>query len=146
MLDIENTGYGDYLNAERIVGKRGGVTRWHSVLNNIFIDCRKHAIEFPNVYNYSNGNIFSLVPPGYLKKTNPAPALILDLDAWRKLYDFEKDGAIAKISAQLDSETLEFTMNIAPVDLNLLSGKGPLENYSGNLKIVIDPRKKTGKK
>lgn len=146
MLDIENSGYGDYLNAERIVGKRGGVTRWHSVLNNVFIDCRKHAIEFPNNYNYSNGNIFSKVPAGFLKMTNPAPALWLDLEAWQKLYDFEKDGAMAKISAEFDSKTLEFTLKTSPENLKLLDGKGPFSSYANDRKVMIDPRRKPANK
>ena len=45
-IDIENTGYGAYLNAKRIVGDRGGITRWHDVRHNIFYDCQKHSIEF----------------------------------------------------------------------------------------------------
>ncbi len=141
MLDIENTGYGDYLNAERIVGKRGGVTRWHSVLNNIFIDCRKHAIEFPNVYNYSNGNIFSKVPAGFLKMTNPAPALWLDLEAWQKLYGWETDGKVGSIDAELDSKNLELTLRFDAQQIDL-KGKGPFDNYVSGTKVLVDPRKK----
>lgn len=142
MLDIENTGYGDYLNAERIVGQRGGVTRWHSVLNNIFIDCRKYAIEFPNSYNYSNGNVFSQVSPGFLKMTNPAPELLLDLESWQKVYDWENDGKMVNVGAEINSKTLELSIKINPEELKLLQGKGPLNTYSNDKKISIDPRRK----
>jgi hypothetical protein len=140
MLDIENTGYGDYLNAERIVGKRGGVTRWHSVMNNIFIDCRKHAIEFPNEYNYSNGNIFSGMPAGYLKMTNPAPSLLLDLEAWQKLYGWENEGQVDGIQGVLDNRKMELTLKYEAQKVNL-TDKGPFDSYESGKKISIDPRK-----
>ena len=141
MLDIENTGYGDYLNAERIVDQRGGVTRWHSVMNNIFIDCRKHAIEFANEYNYSNGNIFSRIPPGFLKMGNPAPALLLDLPAWNKLYNWELDGKMAHIGGELNSSTLKLKMIVPVNQQNLLLNKGPFSEYFNEKEINIDPRK-----
>jgi hypothetical protein len=140
MMDIENSGYGDYLNAERIVGKRGGVTRWHSVMNNIFIGCGKHAIEFPNEYNFSNGNIFSSMPAGYLKMTNPTPSLLLDLEAWQKLYDWEKDGQIAHIKGDLDNRKMQLTLYFDVREVNLRD-RGPFDAYTSGKKISIDPRK-----
>jgi len=140
MLDIENTGYGDYLNADRIVGSRGGVTRWHSVTNNIFIDCRKHAIEFPNMYNFSNGNIFSHVPPGYLKMGNPLPALLLDIEERKKCFGWEKDGKKAEVGGKLNPNSLELSITGKTIELEKLFLKGPFKDYQKFLNINIDPR------
>ncbi|MFO7933330.1 MAG: right-handed parallel beta-helix repeat-containing protein [Bacteroidales bacterium] len=140
-MDIENTGYGSYLNAERIVGMRGGYTRFHRVRHNIFAECGKHAIEFPNRYNESDYNLFSDVNPGYLKMALPAPALLLDLEAWRIAFGWEKNGRLVHIRPVLDSNTLEFSMTVG--DEEELTGveAGPfreIRDYSG---ILLDPRK-----
>ncbi|NJO69572.1 MAG: hypothetical protein HC830_10075 [Bacteroidetes bacterium] len=139
-MDIENTGYGDYLNADRIVGSRGGVTRWHSVTNNVFIDCRKHAIEFANPYNFSNGNIFSHVRPGYLKMGNPLPALLLDLEAWQKCFGWEKDGKRAEVSGKFNPDSLELSITGKENELVKLLHKGPFDSYGRFINIPVDPR------
>ena len=41
----------------RIVGSRGGTSRWNKVLNNIFYHCGK-AIEFANRDNTAEGNLY----------------------------------------------------------------------------------------
>ena len=42
----------------RIVGSRGGTTRWNKVLDNIFYRCGK-AIDFPNRDNTAEGNLYT---------------------------------------------------------------------------------------
>jgi hypothetical protein len=139
-LDIENTGYGSYLNAERIVDMRGGLTRFHRVQRNIFTDCRKHAIEFPNEHNFSDYNVFSGVRPGYLKMANPAPALLLDLEAWRIAFGWEKNGRLATIRAELDPETLMFNMEVEdPASLKDMDA-GPFKKIGSYQNIHLDPR------
>ncbi len=139
VLDIENTGYGSYLNAERIIGTRGGLTRYHRVSRNIFIDCRKHAIEFPNPYNYSDYNLFSQVRPGYLKMTNPAPPLLLDLEAWQKAFGWEDHGAVIDIEAGLDSESLLFDLRVKTDPLpDILAG--PFTELKTMQQVHLDPR------
>lgn len=139
-LDIENTGYGSYLNAERIVDMRGGYTRFHRVTHNIFTGCRKHCIEFPNEHNFSDYNIFSGMKPGYLKMGNPAPPLLLDMEAWQIAFGWEKNGRLADIRATLDTETLEFTMQVEDAASLGNADAGPfkkIKNYEG---VILDPR------
>lgn len=141
ICDAENGGYTDYLNAERIVGTRGGLTRWHKVTDNIFVQCGKYAIEFANEYNFSDGNIFVSMPPGYLRIGNPAPALLLDMEAWQKAFGWEKKGMIInnlKISFQ--PENLELSVSCPEKVADLLAGKGPFQNYHAINKLVLDPR------
>lgn len=140
-FDIENTGYGSYLNAERMVDMRGGYTRFHRVTHNIFIDCRKHAIEFPNEHNSSDNNLFSGMKPGFLKMGNPAPALLLDLEAWNIAFGFEEHGQMAGISAELDTETLLFSMEVLG-DPGLENFEaGPFKKIMAYDTILLDPRK-----
>lgn len=141
-FDIENTGYGSYLNAERMVDMRGGLTRFHRVEHNVFIDCRKHAIEFPNEYNYSDLNVFASMRPGYLKMANPAPALLLDLEAWRIAFGCEPGGRLARMAATLDPETLLFSLEVRdPMDLAGLHA-GPFGALTTCRDVVLDPRKR----
>lgn len=137
-FDIENTGYGSYWNAQRIVGKRGGISRWHSVKHNIFSECRKHAIEFPHIHNFSDANVFSRVKAGYLKIANPEPALLLDIETWRKLYGWEKNGKIQNLHIELDSQKLELSIKNAENNQKA----GPFASYKNFENKNIDPRKK----
>ncbi|MGC9341903.1 MAG: right-handed parallel beta-helix repeat-containing protein, partial [Bacteroidales bacterium] len=140
-IDIENTGYGSYLNAERIVGMRGGITRYHKVLNNVFIDCKKHMIEFPNPQNFSDGNIFGNPKPGYLKIKENGSDLFLDLEAWRQLYGWEENGRIIKASADLNTDKLLLDLEFYTGD-NLDKVKaGPFQKLKSLSKFNIDPRK-----
>lgn len=140
IFDIENTGYGAYLNAPRIVGRRGGITRWHSVVNNIFINCRKHAIEFANVHNFSDKNIFSKMRGGYLTIGNPKPPLLLDLPAWQKLYNWEENGKYSKIAVDFDNKQMQLTIKGNESELKKCTA-GPFKNYHKLKNINIDPRK-----
>lgn len=141
LIDIENTGYGSYLNAERIVGMRGGITRFHKVIGNVFIDCRKHAIEFPNEDNFSNRNLFSGISPGYLKMGNPQPALLLDLEAWRTLYGWEKDGTLCRLKASFNSEKLVLNLECLSPSIERLPPAGPFGRISELKDYQADPRK-----
>ena len=139
-FDIENTGYGSYLNAERIVDMSGGLTRFHRVEENIFIDCRKYAIEFPNEYNFSDRNLFAQVPPGYLKMGNPPPPLLLDLEAWRIAFGWEEHGVVLPMKATLDPETLLFSLEV-PAS-GELKGRtaGPFRQLTSFRGVTLDPR------
>ncbi|NDP20811.1 MAG: hypothetical protein GZ091_07000 [Paludibacter sp.] len=137
IIDAENTGYGAYLNAERIVDMRGGITSYHRVVGNIFIDCKKHAIEFANVNNYSNNNLFVSPRAGYIKIGNPAPALLLDIDATRSLYKWDLNSKTVKMDYQFDEVnktcTLILKNEIPTIDMvNLKIGINV---------INVDPRK-----
>jgi hypothetical protein len=139
-LDMENSGYTDYINAKRIVGMRGGITRWHKILNNIFIDCRTHTVEVANKYNFLNNNWYSLVNPGYIKIGNPAPPLLLDLKACRKLYGWEEKGKITDLKAIFNSEELTLTVKSEKENLRGGNLSGPFKTLELN-NVSIDPRK-----
>lgn len=110
--DIENTGYGAYQNASRIVAGRGGTERDHRVTYNIFAKCGKHAIEFPNLHHFSDHNVFANVPSGYLKIKNPAPELLLDITAWQDYYGWEKNSQLIRnLPIEFSPETLTLTFD-----------------------------------
>jgi hypothetical protein len=140
-IDIENTGYGSYLNAQRIVGMRGGITRFHKVLNNIFIDCKKHMIEFPNEDNFSNGNIFVNPKPGYLKITENGSELLLDLQAWNKLFGWENNGLRTRGQAEFDSKQMILSIEYSDVDELKDRKAGPFKRIEDIDNLNIDPRK-----
>lgn len=136
-IDIENTGYGSYLNPARIVAGRGGTARAQSVTDNIFIDCRKHAIELPNVHNHTDGNRFAQMPSGFLKLTNPPPALLLDLKAWQEYFGWEAQGKRVKAHAVLHTDELRLRWeNISAIDRDA----GPFSLRNGIREMDIDPR------
>ncbi len=137
IIDAENTGYGAYLNAERIVDMRGGITCNHRVENNIFIDCKKHAIEFANMNNYSNNNFFASPRPGYIKIGNPAPSLLLDIDATRSLYKWDLNSKIVNIDYKFDQDNRTYTL-VLKNEITILDGV----NLKTGVNILnIDPRK-----
>ena len=140
-VDIENTGYGSYLNAERIVGMRGGITRFHTVKNNVFIDCKKHMIEFPNEDNFSDGNLFCNPRPGYLKIRENGSDLLLDLPAWRLLFGWEENGRLARAKASLDSDQMKLNLEFKnPAEVKTLTA-GPFGQLKNMENFSVDPRK-----
>lgn len=139
IYDIENTGYGSYANADRIVKGRGGTEREQRVMHNIFVKCGKHAIEFPNSHNHSNYNVFSSMPAGFLKLKNPEPSLLLDLKAWQDYYDWDKQSVLVPgIEIDIDPESLEISFS-SPEPLP--GDVGPFKNYKGITDVSIDPRR-----
>lgn len=152
IMNIENTGYGAYLNAERQVNMRGGITRWHTVSNNIFFKCEKYAIEFPHSYNFSDGNAFFNMKSGYIKIANPQPSLLLDIDACRRVFGWEKNGIVNyNLLTPNEKEYRHFTMSLNSEKLTLtvvmpdhyhVIKAGPFNSYKGINEINIDPRKK----
>lgn len=107
----------------RIVGSRGGTTRWNKVLNNIFYRCGK-GIDFPNRDNTAEGNLYTkdwgavteetqAVGRGLNWISGPAPALMLDLEAWQKFFGFDKNGAYADMSIEVDLDALTLTWSFS---------------------------------
>jgi hypothetical protein len=137
VIDAENTGFAAYLNAERLVDMRGGITCDHRVVNNIFIDCKKYCIEFANSRNFSDSNLYLNPKPGYIKIGNPAPAWLLDIEATNKLYGWDKNSKRAKVSYQLDTTTQKLTLTVPAK----LAKESPFSLSSfANESIFIDPR------
>ena len=140
VIDAENTGYGAYLNAERIIGMRGGTTCDHQVRRNIFVDCNKHCIEFPNTRQHSDENIFVNPKPGYIKLGNPTPPLKLDVEAANKLYGWDGHSQVwNKLQYSFDDNSL--TLNITIND-DLPLQAGPFALKCGNNHLNVDPRQK----
>lgn len=139
VIDAENTGYGSYLNAERIVDMRGGITCDHELGHNLFVDCKKHAVEFPNTRNKSDYNIYVNPRPGYIKLGNPAPALLLDIEAVTKLYGWDQHSVVyKKMTYDYDEERKELRVNLTePLPFKA----GPFTLKKGENVLNVDPRR-----
>jgi len=109
----------------RIVGARGGTTRWNKVLNNIFYHCGK-AIDFSNRDNTADGNLYSQhwgevtdetqgVGRGLNWLPDAGGTLRLDLEAWQKFFGFDKHGAYADMSIDVDLDALTMTWSVPGV-------------------------------
>jgi hypothetical protein len=109
----------------RIVSGRGGTTRRNKVLNNIFFRCGK-AIDFSNRDNTADGNLYTRdwgetrdetqsVGRGLNWIPDAGTTLRLDLEAWRKFFGFDKNGAYADMSIDVDLDALMMTWSISGV-------------------------------
>jgi hypothetical protein len=152
----------------RIVSGRGGTTRRNTVLNNIFFRCGK-AIDFSNEDNTADGNLYTRdwgetrdetqsVGRGLNWIPDAGSTLRLDLEAWRKFFGFDKNGAYADMRIDVDLEALMMTWSISgvipqiptdkPFQLDLIGRAagnvrkaGPLLDVPDSpAKMKIDPR------
>jgi hypothetical protein len=152
----------------RIVSGRGGTTRGNKVLNNIFYRCGK-SIDLSNLDNFADGNLYTKDWGGTHDETesvgrglnwvpDAGATLRLDLESWRKYFGFDKNGAYADMSIEVDLDALTMTWSVsgaipqAPVEkhfqrdlLGRTAGKvrkpGPLlQPPETQAKINIDPR------
>jgi hypothetical protein len=107
----------------RIVGSRGGTTRWNKVLNNIFFRCGK-AIDFSNPDNTTEGNPYLKdwggvtdeskgVGRGLNWISGPGTPLLLELEAWQNFFGFDKNGAYAGMSIDVDLDALTMTWSFS---------------------------------
>ena len=107
----------------RIVGTRGGTARRNKVLANIFFRCGK-AIDFSNQDNTADGNLYTRdwggvsgeeqsVGRGLNWIPDAGAILRLDLDAWRKYFGFDKNGAYADMAIDVDLDGLTMTWSAA---------------------------------
>jgi hypothetical protein len=153
----------------RIVGSRGGTTRWNKVLNNIFYRCGK-AIDFSNQDNTADGNVYTKDWGEARDETQPVgrglnwipdagATLHLDLEAWQKFFGFDKNGAYADMNIEIDLDGLTMTWSVSGAVPQAPSGKhfqrdlvgqaagnvrkpGPLGRVPDTLiKVNIDPRR-----
>lgn len=144
-FNIENTGYGAYLNAERLVDRRGGITRFHRIEYNIFAGCQKHSIELANEYNFTNSNVYSNPGRGYIKIGNPAPPLLLDRKAVQTLYNWEENGIVLNkkeaLLFTLDADKLHLTITGNDLSCIQKTDAGPFRDITKIKAVNIDPRK-----
>jgi hypothetical protein len=107
----------------RIVGSRGGTARWNKVVNNIFYHCG-NAIQFPNRDNIADGNLYPHQGGEKIDEnqgsgrglnwvTDGNSTLRLDLEAWQKFFGFDKNGAYADVSIDVDLDALTMTWSVA---------------------------------
>ncbi|MFN8008443.1 MAG: right-handed parallel beta-helix repeat-containing protein [Terriglobia bacterium] len=107
----------------RIVGSRGGTTRWNKVLSNIFYHCGK-AIDLSNLDNTVDGNLYQRDWGEVTEETQTvgrglnwlswlSPPLILDLEAWQKYFGYDKSGAYAEMQIAVDLDALTMTWSFS---------------------------------
>jgi hypothetical protein len=117
----------------RIVSGRGGTTRRNKVLNNIFYRCGK-AIDFSNQDNTADGNLYTkdwgevkeetrAVGRGLNWIPDAGTTLQLDLPAWQKFFGFDKNGAYADMTIDVDLDALTMTWSVAGALPQLPTGK-----------------------
>ena len=117
----------------RIVTGRGGTTRRNKVLNNIFYRCGK-AIDLSNQDNAADGNLYTKDWGGVRDETrgvgrglnwipDAGATLQLDLEAWRKFFGFDTNGAYADMTIEVDLDALTMTWSVAGALPQPLAGK-----------------------
>ena len=153
----------------RIVTGRGGTTRRNEVLNNIFFRCGK-AIDLSNADNTVDGNLYTKDWGGTRDETqsvgrglnwipDAGTTLRLDLEAWRKFFGFDKNGAYADMTIDVDLDALTMTWSVEGAVPQAATGKhfekdlagqaagevrkpGPLVRMpDATTKVSIDPRR-----
>ena len=115
----QNAGVQTRTTESRIVETRGGTSRWNQLLNNIILESGK-SVEFSHPDNKADGNVYARTERGGAGRglnwiTRPE-TLRLDLPAWQKYLGFDKNGAYAAISAEVDLDklTLAWSVSNAP--------------------------------
>jgi hypothetical protein len=135
----------------RIVGGRGGTARENKVLNNIFYRCGK-AIDFPNRDNAADGNLYTKdwgevrdetrgVGRGLNFIPDAGATLQLDLEAWRRFFGFDKNGAYADMAIDVDLDALTMTWSVRGAIPQLPCGEHFARDLAGE---AAGPKRKPG--
>ncbi len=106
----------------RVVSGRGGTARRNKMLSNILYRCGK-GIDFSNQDNTADGNLYTRdwgeirdetkgVGRGLNWITDAGTTLMLDLDAWRKYFGFDKNGAYSDMRIDVDLDALAMTWSV----------------------------------
>jgi hypothetical protein len=117
----------------RIVRGRGGTARRNKVLNNIFYRCGK-AIDFSNQDNTADGNLYTrdwgevkdetrAVGRGLNWIPDAGATLHLDLPAWQRYFGFDKNGAYADMTIDIDLDALTMIWSLGGDIPQMLTGK-----------------------
>jgi len=107
----------------RIVGTRGGTSRWNKVINNIFYHCG-NGIQFANRDNTAEGNLYSRQGADSVDENQGTgrglnflndgnATLRLDLEAWQKFFGFDKNGNYGDLNIDVDLDALTMTWSVA---------------------------------
>lgn len=134
-----------------------GKAEGNNLFNNIFSSCGKSAIVFLNSNNQADGNLYAAMPNDFLGFFSSGRKQFLDLESWRKVHGWDKDGALSDMQISFDPDRLELTITGAPrypqvsvfnrIDIDIfgkLTGErrvpGPLADPTARLSWKIDPR------
>jgi len=131
----------------RIVTGRGGTTRRNKVLSNIFFRCGK-AIDLSNLDNTADGNLYSNDWGGTRDETqsvgrglnwvpDAGTTLRLDLAAWQKFFGFDKNGASADMSIEVDLDALVMTCSVSGVIPQLPAAKHFQRDLVGQTAVAV---------
>jgi Right handed beta helix region len=87
------------------------------VRDNVFSKMGRSAIEFNNGKNDADGNVYEtsgspFFTQPFLRVKFPEPAEWDNLESWREQRGWDKNGAMAEITADLDPDKLELTLTV----------------------------------
>jgi len=88
------------------------------VFDNVFSGMGRSAIEFNNPRNDADGNVYGIAGNGpqsaqpFLRVKFPEPPEWDNLESWREQHGWDKSGAMANITAELDPDKLTLTMTV----------------------------------
>jgi hypothetical protein len=106
------------INGPRPIGGHTNDVHNLMVYGNVFAQLGRSAVEFTNARNTSDANLYPK-PAGpfgfgspFFRIKFPEPPEWHDLSSLREEYGWEKNGAVADISASLDPDKLELTMTV----------------------------------
>ncbi|HVT72401.1 MAG TPA: right-handed parallel beta-helix repeat-containing protein [Lacunisphaera sp.] len=89
-----------------------------AVHGNVFFGMGRSAIEFTNDHNDADGNVYgnpvtnALFAPPFLRVKFPEPPEWHNLASWREQHGWDKHGAMADITAELDPDKLQLTIAV----------------------------------
>lgn len=160
IMNATESGFHSYSIPLRMIDGRGSSERDFNISNNIFYKCKQSAINFDNINNHSDGNIYIDVPAGFIKILNPDPVQALDLESVRRYFNWEINGDYSDAEIEVDPNELTICVNFKKdvnkvpcykhVKNDFFGNESADESYPGPFadllnmenKISIDPRKR----
>lgn len=104
--DCRSTGFYAKPVLFRMSSGRGGTSVRNTLQSNIFYHCQEAAITFPTRDNVSDGNLFALVPAGFLRVMYPEPEICLDLPAWQEFVGLDVHSSCSETKIVIDREAM----------------------------------------
>lgn len=97
----------------RVVGGRVGLCRRNRIVNNLFFETPHRILLARASDNNSNGNLFDQRDDATsLCIVYPEPPALLDLEAWREYYDYDRSSRQAWVQVEFDLEALLLTLTV----------------------------------
>ncbi|MDH5687675.1 MAG: right-handed parallel beta-helix repeat-containing protein [Candidatus Bathyarchaeota archaeon] len=99
--------------SSRPVDGRVGLCRRHKILNNVFVECPHRILLSRTSENLCDNNLFENRDDILSFCIEyPKPQTLVNLDAWRDYYGFDKGGGQARIQGDFDPEELVLSIEI----------------------------------